>query len=102
MDENELTLAVLDDEAREYAPRLFALYGVYRERLDDEDNGAFLAYGIEFGEPREAVMWEPGMTWRSHSADGILKRHLGFADARLVWLDEPESRAADDYELAGG
>ncbi|MFD9895816.1 hypothetical protein ACFWY9_41265 [Amycolatopsis sp. NPDC059027] len=102
MDVNELMLTVLDDEARESAPRLFALYGVYRERLGEDDDGAFLAFGMEFAEPRKAIMWEPGMTWHSDSAASILKRYRKTAEARLVWLNEPECRAMNDYELAGG
>jgi hypothetical protein len=101
MTPDEDTLAELGEEARLDAPRLFALYGVYRHRMSEEDDGGYLGWGMEFAEPRRAVMWEPdGSTWISESAESILSTHSRLGQARLVWLtDWPNS---GEYELAGG
>jgi hypothetical protein len=99
---SELMLSVLENEVQERAPRLFAVYGVYRKKVDEDDDRLFLGYGVEYEEPRKAVMWEDGMTTRSDSAEAILRRRSRLADARLVWLYEPERPAQEDYDLAGG
>jgi hypothetical protein len=38
----------------------------------------------------------------SDSAEAIFRRRSRFADARLVWLYEPERPEQEDYDLAGG
>jgi hypothetical protein len=102
MTSDEVTLAELDEEARLDAPRLFALYGVYRHRMSDEDDGGYVGWGIEFAEPRRAVMWEAdGSTFVSGSAEQLLRTHNRLGQAKLVWLTEwPDN--SGEYELAGG
>lgn len=102
METDERLLALLDAEAWEGRPRVFALYGVYRHKVGTADDGAFLAYGMEFDDPPKAIMWEPGTTWYAESAAGILDQHHGIAEARLVWLEDPDEPTRDDYDLAGG
>lgn len=88
MSDNDETLAELDELVRLNAPRMFALYGVFRENLLDEDDLRFVGWGFEFDDPTYAVMWDTGGdTWRSDSAAKILRRHDTMADARLVWFD---------------
>ncbi|MEU4800824.1 hypothetical protein [Actinosynnema sp. NPDC023587] len=78
-------LGDLEYEARTSPPRLFALVGVSARQ---EDDPGFVAWGLEFDEPRSAVLWsEDGGTWQSASADALLARHRLLGDARLVWLD---------------
>ncbi|GAB3487301.1 hypothetical protein [Amycolatopsis cihanbeyliensis] len=102
MDIDQITLSVLADEAREYAPRLFALYGVYREHLFPEDEDGYLGWGMEFTELGKAILWFPdGSTHWAHSAAGILDHHTWHSEARLVWLTDPHPPTADDYDLAG-
>lgn len=102
MNFDELTMAVLADEVREREPKLFAVYGVYRTRLDEYDDGSFLAYGMEFAEPPLAISWEDGSTRRSDSVAAMLSRMSRRAEVRLVWLHEPDRPEQDDYDLAGG
>jgi hypothetical protein len=82
--------ALLDEEARELAPRLFALYGVYRKSLyDGDDEREFLAWGMEFPDSGGALMWDgPHSTWSGDSAAQLLHTHERIADTRLVWLDD--------------
>jgi hypothetical protein len=86
-------LSELDDEAKALKPRLFALYGVFRG-----DEHTYLGWGMEFDEPRKAVMWSDGETWHSDSAAQILETHQLFSETRLIWLD---ASTATDYDLAG-
>jgi hypothetical protein len=80
----------LAEEAIECAPRLFALYGVYRRKMFEGDEDGFLGWGMELAEPRKALLWTPdGSIWRSESAANLLKSHQRGAMARLLWLDEP-------------
>ncbi|WP_216214998.1 hypothetical protein [Amycolatopsis aidingensis] len=75
MNIDQITLSVLADEAREYAPRLFALYGVYREEFSPTTRTApRLGHGV---------------------------RRARHGEARLVWLTDPHPPTADDYDLAG-
>jgi hypothetical protein len=77
-------LAELDQDARDCKPRLFALYGVrYR------DQEAFLAWGMQFNHSDQTLMWGETGTWRSESAEKLLKTHAMLGESRLVWLDEP-------------
>jgi hypothetical protein len=100
MNFDELTMAVLDDEVREREPRLFAIYGVYRTRLDEHDDGSFLAYGMEFDEPPLAISWEGGSTRRSDSVASMLRRLRARAEVKLVWLHDPGKPEQADYDLA--
>lgn len=100
MKPNELLLSVLDDEAWEFAPRLFAVYAVRHESQVVLGNRAFLAFGMEFDEPRKAIMWQPGVTWHAESAADLLERQRMFGEARLVWLHRPDRPEQGDYDLA--
>ncbi len=102
----ERQLAFLSEDAVAYAPRLFALYGVYnRPLLPDMEPGVFLGWGMEFPLPSKAILLLPeGTTWHSDSAESLITRYQSVADARLVWLtDDPgdDDPSADDYDLAG-
>jgi len=77
-------LAELDQDARDCKPRLFALYGV-RHRDQEE---TFLAWGMQFDHSDQALMWGETGTWRSDSAEKLLKTHTMLGESRLVWLDE--------------
>ncbi|CCH28022.1 hypothetical protein ABZ816_05855 [Actinosynnema sp. NPDC047251] len=79
------SLGELEYEARTFQPRLFALVGVSARQ---EDDPGFVAWGMEFEEPRSAVLWsEDGGTWQSTSAAALLARHQLLGDARLIWLE---------------
>ncbi|MGH3621940.1 MAG: hypothetical protein ACRDQ5_09130 [Sciscionella sp.] len=88
-------LANLEDTARDWMPRLFALYGIHRRSLlPDEDPPCFVGWGMEFPGMQKAVLWlSHGDTWRSSSATSLLEQMTRFADTRLLWLDSP-----DDHE----
>jgi hypothetical protein len=77
-------LAELDHDARNCRPRLFALYGV-RHRDQGE---TFLAWGMQFDHSDQALMWGETGTWRSDSAEKLLKTHTILGESRLLWLDE--------------
>ncbi|KAA2250169.1 hypothetical protein F0L68_39180 [Solihabitans fulvus] len=89
-DTNRL-LRLLDEEARTDCPRLFALYGVYREPLFEGDvDLEFLGWGMEFTRQGRAVLWMgPHETWSSDSAAALLRSQGRYADAKLVWLTTP-------------
>jgi hypothetical protein len=103
MTPDEVTLAELDEGARLDAPRMFALYGIFRHRMSDEDDGGYLGWGMEFADPPRAVMLEPnGSTFIAGSAEEILRTHDRLGQARLVWLTEgPDGPNLGDYELTG-
>lgn len=103
MPSDEVTLAELDEEARQDAPWLFALYGIYH-RVFDDDDGTYVGWGMEFAEPRRAIMWEPdGSTFVAESAERMLQTHRSLGQAKLVWLtDWPDDKNPGEYELAGG
>ena len=104
MPSDEVTLAELDEEARQDAPRLFALYGIYHHPAFDDDDGTYVGWGMEFAEPRRAIMWEPdGSTFVAESAERMLETHRSLGQAKLVWLtDWPDDKDPGEYELAGG
>ncbi|MBW4719114.1 hypothetical protein [Saccharothrix obliqua] len=78
-------LTDLEYEARTSRPTLFALVGVGR---GDDDPG-YVAWGLEFTEPRAAVLWtEDGGTWVSQSAATLLARHRVLGEAKLVTFPE--------------
>ncbi len=78
-------LTDLEYEARTYRPTLFALYGVGKHA----DEEGFVAWGLEFEEPRTAVLWtEGGGTWVSDNADSLLARHRMLGEARLIRFPE--------------
>ncbi|MDQ3577480.1 MAG: hypothetical protein M3443_07740 [Actinomycetota bacterium] len=94
---DDVTLSLLDHTARRDAPRLFALYGVFRSRHGPNDDGAFLGWGMEFAEQAAAIMWEPdGGTYVSDSAENILRTHNEIGDARLVWIDDRPTALESD------
>jgi hypothetical protein len=87
---DELTMAVLGAEARRCAPRLFALYGVNSNKITRDDDGAFIGWGMDFGNSKGAIMWAPGGDlWRSDSAASLLDRRLSMGAAQLIWLSDP-------------
>lgn len=76
----------LVEEARENAPRLFAVYGVRHDRIGDVSD-SFIAWGLELSDPPSAVLYYPdGTVWLSDSAGRALRSHQIGAEARLVWL----------------
>jgi hypothetical protein len=99
--DDETILAELSVDAHAYAPRLFALYGVYHPRPSDHGYPGFLGWGMEFDLPRKAILWMPdGTTWHSESASSLYERLGGLGKVRLVWLDgEPQSPFTNGYHV---
>jgi hypothetical protein len=81
----EEVLSDLAEEAREAAPRLFAIYGVYHDKILDSDS--FVGWGMELADSSLAVLhYLDGTTFRSNSAEQMLRLHQIGAEARLIWL----------------
>ena len=99
--DDEKILAELSVDARAYAPRLFALYGVYHHLPIEGCYPGFLGWGMEFVLPRKAVLWMPdGTTWVSDAANNLLERMSGMGQARLVWLDdEPDDHTTNGFHI---
>src|SRR5487761_237901 len=76
--------AVLGRYASDERPRLFALYGTYRN-----DGTPFVGWGVDFGDERGALFYEPDAStnWHSSSAEDVLSTHELIADSHLIWLD---------------
>ncbi|MCP2169947.1 hypothetical protein [Goodfellowiella coeruleoviolacea] len=86
--EHARVLAALGRMAVRAQPRLFAIYGEYRKpAFEGDDELTFLSFGMDFPRQRQAVLWQPGETWVSDSAESVLERHQQWAEARLIWLD---------------
>lgn len=73
----------LASDATYFRPRLFALYGI-----SHRDGNGFLGWGMEFADGG-AIFHDPhhSTTWRSDSAEQVLRTHQRINDARLDWLD---------------
>ena len=81
----EAVLQNLSEEARARTPRLFAIYGVYHDKILDSDS--FIGWGMELPDRSLAVLHYPdGTTFRSDSAEQMLRLHQIGAEARLIWL----------------
>lgn len=93
----QLTLADLDTLARGAAPRLFALYGIYRHRIAPDDDGSFVGWGMDLGAPYGAIMWDlDGATATADSAERMLRTRARIGEAHLIWLtDDPLADTAD-------
>ncbi|KAA2253563.1 hypothetical protein F0L68_32670 [Solihabitans fulvus] len=90
MSSEELTTAehlkLLDAVAVDHAPRLFAIYGVFRS-----DNTPTIGWGMDFGEGLGALTYFPdeSATWRSSSAERTLESNQIIGEMRLRWLPSP-------------
>ena len=83
---NEDVLAELDEEVRRDPPRLFAIYGVYDERLSEDEYPGYVEWGLEFPDEEWAIACGPGSTHISGSAEQMLKSNTLMGEARLVWF----------------
>lgn len=85
-------MTLLHAEAAEDRPRLFAIYGVTRPIDDFLPEMEFVTWGMDFGDQRGAIAWDPDDRSSHHSKDaaGVHRFYQRFADARLVWLDQHE------------
>jgi hypothetical protein len=83
-DESEPTdlLTRLAADAEYFQPRMFAIYGVAREK-------PFLGWGMDLDGDRGAVFWNPrtNITHLSTSAEHVLNSHQRTGEAHLKWLD---------------
>jgi hypothetical protein len=82
-DHNEIE-AILTEAATSLAPRLFTIYGTYSSGAP----GGFVAWGMDFGDDRGALMYTPDerSIWSSSSAQQIHTSHRRIGDVKLLWL----------------
>lgn len=80
---------LLGEAATALAPRLFAIYGTYR---DGELDG-FVGWGMDFGEENGALFYCPDeeLTWKSESAEQVQAVRQLTCDAHLHWLTDAPS-----------
>jgi hypothetical protein len=84
MDHTEM-MAVLADAAVLDQPRLFAVHGLYRR----PGAGPVLGWGMEFAADLGALYADPaGTTYRSSSAEAVLRTLRRVGDVELTWLTE--------------
>jgi hypothetical protein len=85
---DEEILEALAEEATALQPRLFAVYGLFREISDSTPTAPYLGWGMDFGPDTGALYWDPNdhSTHHSQSAEQILQFHQHIGTARLVWL----------------
>ncbi|SRR6266545_1710563 len=86
-------MAQLAADAQVYRPRLFAIYGLLKERGDELLDCAreFLGWGLEFSLLGKAFFCEPGSSGAhcSDTAHDVLRFYQRVcAEVRLEWLDE--------------
>jgi hypothetical protein len=80
-------LASLNSDAEYRQPRLFAIYGIYKE-VGEFPEEPFLVWGIESVDAG-AIVWCPDekCVHTSDSAERILASYRPRGEARLRWLD---------------
>jgi hypothetical protein len=91
MDDGGARFEYLRRDAAVGKPRLFAVYGTYREIPDQElSEEPFLGWGMDFGADQGALFWDPddASTMFSASAEDVLAFHQRLGHAALDWLDE--------------
>lgn len=79
-------LATLASDGYAYKPRLFTMYGLLKDGLE---NPEFLGWGMDFKQLGKTVYFDPssGDTQTADNPDQLLSFHQRFADVRLEWLD---------------
>ncbi len=79
-------MAALASDALVYKPRLFTLYGLIKDGLD---NPEFLGWGMDFKQLGKTLYYCPagGDTHTADNPDQLLTFHQRFAEVRLEWLD---------------
>lgn len=89
MDHTEL-LAGLAQDAEYLQPRVFAIYGVYRQATGDPlPEQPFLGWGLDFGPEMGAGFWQSnGSVHQGKSAEELLAYHQRLGEARLCWLGD--------------
>ncbi|ATE58005.1 hypothetical protein [Actinosynnema pretiosum] len=85
----------LKQEAREQAPRLFAI----AYEIGDREDGEIAAYGLAFDDHAETVDVDDGHHTRSEDAAHALALYERFAapdnlKAHLLWLDQERTERA--------
>ncbi len=79
-------MAELACDALAYKPRLFTLYGLFKDSLE---NPEFLGWGMDFKKLGKTLYYDPsgGETHTADNPDQLIRFHQRFADVRLEWLD---------------
>ena len=79
-------MADLAADAHTYKPRLFTLYGTFKDNLDHPE---FLGWGMDFEALGKTLYYDPsaGDTHTADNPDQLLRFHRRFAEVRLEWLD---------------
>ncbi len=88
---------ILRSIVADHAPRIFAVWQVYRERVD----GRIAGWGMAFDDHAYLVSVDRTLRMSlNHPEEALLGFHRGDdVRARLVWYD-PNAATADDEEVA--